>query len=110
MFNLFQNEFPMFEYNRQFQYHQNAETAFLKVSDDSFVKVSYSDETKIANSTWSAKKQHAFLFNDRIIGPYTWKTLKSSVYNTLNYKDSSWFRGFSLENQELVKRLKFAQD
>ena len=46
----------MFEFNRQNQYHLNAETAFEKVSEESMVTVVYSDETKIANSTWSVKK------------------------------------------------------
>ena len=57
----FVKTFPFFEFVRQYSYHLNANTAFEKLTDNSFVSVEYSDDTLIANSTWGQLKNIAFL-------------------------------------------------
>ena len=79
MFNPFVKTFPFFEFVRQYSYHLNANTAFEKLNDESFVSVEYSDDTVIAGSTWGEKKQIAFLSDQRMVGTYDWKTLRDHI-------------------------------
>ena len=94
--------FPFFEFVKQYSYHLNANTAFEKLTDDSFVSVEYSDDTVIANSTWGQVKNIAFLSDERMVGNYPWRDIKAYIYNTFEpsiehptYETEEWFTGFT---------------
>ena len=81
MFSPFVKTFPLFEFVRQYSFHLNANTAFEKLHDGSFVDVVFSDDTAIAGSTWGEIKHIAFLSDERMVGPYNWATLRSRIYS-----------------------------